>query len=549
MHNQIYGPEDLTSIHWHGLNQPGTGFFDGVVTVSQCPIVPGGNLTYRFRADEYGTGWWHSHYSAQYSAGVVGPIIIHGPNEDDYDADLGAIMVSDWFHDSYEDIVNLVLSPTTNGQPFRPFSDSNLVGGAGQFPCANVTNGAPCSVVPYTSYQFEQGKTYRIRFINSGATGFETISIDGHTMKVIANDFVPVTPYDTQFVTLGVGQRTDVLVTANAAPGNYWLRAFNSPCGDSNGPDGRAIISYVGFDPSVAPTSTGSPPPINTNCQNDPLASTVPAYPMAVTDADTTITLNIAGQVDDTGVFHWTFNGQSYGGDINNALLFQAVASQDGFQPQSNVYNTGTNGTVRLIIINNTPAPHPIHLHGHDFQVLAEGLGTWDGSIVNPSNPQRRDVHMLWPGGNPQIPNSQPSYIVLQFTQDNPGLWPLHCHIAWHLNAGMVIMILENPDEVAKIQIPDSVTQTCSALAAWKAANPSVEVDDGGLKKRDLGQRMVDFMKGGHVKHVDKHRRRGVHGWGKVTETESFDAAHYYTASHTDPTGKVEKNFAKRDEV
>lgn len=51
---------------------------------------------YRFRADSHGTSWYHSHYSAQYTAGVAGPIQIYGPSEQDYDIDLGPVMLSDW---------------------------------------------------------------------------------------------------------------------------------------------------------------------------------------------------------------------------------------------------------------------------------------------------------------------------------------------------------------------------------------------------------------------------------------------------------------------
>jgi FtsP/CotA-like multicopper oxidase with cupredoxin domain len=58
---------------------------DGVPGVSQCPIPPGGTFTYSFIADLYGTSWYHSHYSAQYAGGLIGPMIIHGPDTVKYD--------------------------------------------------------------------------------------------------------------------------------------------------------------------------------------------------------------------------------------------------------------------------------------------------------------------------------------------------------------------------------------------------------------------------------------------------------------------------------
>lgn len=61
---------------------------DGVPGVQQCPIPPGGSFTYTFLADLYGTSWYHSHYSAQYAGGAIGPMIIHGPNHVSYDIGL-----------------------------------------------------------------------------------------------------------------------------------------------------------------------------------------------------------------------------------------------------------------------------------------------------------------------------------------------------------------------------------------------------------------------------------------------------------------------------
>ena len=70
--------DEGTSMHWHGLLQTETPYYDGVPSVQQCPIAPGKSFTYRFRADLYGSSFWHSHYSAQYTDGVFGAMIIYG---------------------------------------------------------------------------------------------------------------------------------------------------------------------------------------------------------------------------------------------------------------------------------------------------------------------------------------------------------------------------------------------------------------------------------------------------------------------------------------
>lgn len=82
-----------------------------------------------------------------------------------------------------------------------------------------------------------------------------------------------------------------------------------------------------------------------------------------------------------------------------------------------------------------------MHLHGHNFWVLAEGLGQWDGSIVRPQNPQYRDTQLMQPG-NPALGPAGQSYLVLEWLADNPGVWPFHCHIAWHISGGMYINVL-----------------------------------------------------------------------------------------------------------
>ena len=118
--NKITGPEEGTSFHWHGLLQKQTPWYDGVPAVDQCPIAPGTCMTYQFLADLYGTSWYHSHYSAQYSAGLAGAMIIHGPSQAAYDIDVGPILLSDWYHQTYEQIVEAVLASPASPLPRFP---------------------------------------------------------------------------------------------------------------------------------------------------------------------------------------------------------------------------------------------------------------------------------------------------------------------------------------------------------------------------------------------------------------------------------------------
>lgn len=101
--------------------------------------------------------------------------------------------------------------------------------------------------------------------------------------------------------------------------------------------------------------------------------------------------------------------------------------------------------------------------------VIAEGLGTWDGSVVRGANPQRRDVQIVQAGG----------YLVLQFESDNPGAWPLHCHIAWHVSAGLYVTVVERPDDIAKLKVPSIMAQSCRDWAAFTNTSVVEQIDSG----------------------------------------------------------------------
>jgi hypothetical protein len=85
--------------------------------------------------------------------------------------------------------------------------------------------------------------------------------------------------------------------------------------------------------------------------------------------------------------------------------------------------------------------PHPIHLHGHDFYVVKSGPGVWDGTTngMTFNNPTRRDTATLPAGG----------HLLIAFPADNPGLWVMHCHIAWHASQGLSVQFLERKNEIA----------------------------------------------------------------------------------------------------
>lgn len=457
--NKISGPEEGVALHWHGILQKTSQWEDGVPGISQCPIPPNSTFTYSFLADLYGTTWYHSHYTAQYAGGLIGPLIIHGPETVPYDIDVGPIVITDWYHEDYTVLVEQVMTP---GAP-PPSSINALINGYNNFNCSSVTDGTPCKDnAGLASFEFTPGKVHRLRLINAGAEGMQKFSIDGHNMTVIANDFVPIIPYETQVVTLGIGQRSDVLVTGltNASSAGYLMRSdiACSVTSDTNDPTVAAIVYYTKNVPAKEPKTAAWPAVAAslTQCENDPLESTVPWFPITPDpNPATTQVIDIDFHTNETGFSLWYMNNSTFRVNYNAPILLLSHAGNNTFEPEWNVYNFGSNSSIRIVINNNNPeadfAVHPMHLHGHNFHVLDMGQGSWDGTIVNAANPQRRDVQLLPAGG----------YIVLQIEADNPGAWPLHCHIAWHVSAGLYVTVLERPDDIAQLPIPSIMAQTC----------------------------------------------------------------------------------------
>ncbi|GKZ26428.1 hypothetical protein AbraIFM66951_004932 [Aspergillus brasiliensis] len=475
--NEIYSVDEGLTLHWHGLTQKKTPWEDGVPGVTQCPIVPGSSFTYRFQADQYGTSWYHTHYSAQYTDGAYGPLIIHGPVQPgaSYDLDIGPIMISDYGRDSYFTILEEILSIP----PQFPNVDNNLINGHGVVNCSSADQ---CSTgAGYARFNFTSGKKHRLRLLNTGSNANQKFSIDGHNLTVIANDFVPLQPYTTDVVTLGVGQRADVIVEATGSPTDaYWMRAsIDIECLNATASyqTVKAAIYYEGADTTVAPTSNSTVTWESNNCRNDPLDTTVPYYPQTPPSTpELTETLEITLGQNASGNTLFFVNNSTFRANYNTPLLLLGRHGNFSYpySPQFNLHNTGANSSVRLIIYNLFAMHHPMHLHGHNFWVLADGRGEWDGVITNPSNPQRRDTQILQPG-TPE----DPAYIVLEWKADNPGVWPLHCHMSYHVSAGLLVNIVERPDEIQQLSIPSRLAKTCRDWAYFSGHEFVDEIDSG----------------------------------------------------------------------
>ncbi|KAI0521790.1 multicopper oxidase [Xylaria bambusicola] len=444
-----------TSIHWHGIRQLNSSEQDGVASITQCPVAPGDSMTYRFRATQYGSTWYHSHFSLQAWNGVFGGVIIHGPASAPYNEDKGIIALSDWFHRTTDQLY----ATASSGAP--PTAQNGLINGL------NVYDEGGSRF----ETNFESGKSYRLRLVNTAIDTMFRFGIDNHTLTVIASDLVPIVPYETDMVNVAIGQRYDVIVKADQEPGNYWMRAIPQITCTTNEMT-LNIKGIVTYDDLAVEEPVTEAWPYDDSCEDELTSNLVPHLSLdvgaATSETVMDVTLDIVG-----GFFKWKLNDNTFLSDWGEPTLEKVLTPGAVFTEQENIINLNeTNTWTYLVVESQLGLAHPVHLHGHDFFVLAqEPMATFsDDSPLNLSNPPRRDVAMLPAFG----------YLAIAFTNDNPGVWLAHCHIGWHTSQGFALQLVERNSEIGDITDLDSLQDTCAKWNDYQDTN-NVEQEDSGV--------------------------------------------------------------------
>ncbi|XP_049405802.1 laccase-7-like [Solanum stenotomum] len=477
-------PYDL-SIHWHGVFQLLSGWADGPEFATQCAIRPGNSYTYRFNlTGQEGTLWWHAHVS-WLRATVHGALIIRPKRGRSYPFPKPyrevPILLGEWWNANVVDVENEGL--TSGAAP----NNSN----------AYTINGQPGDLYPCSSNKtykliVKQGKTYLLRIINAALNNQLFLKIANHNMKVVAVDAAYTNPYITDVVVVAPGQTTDVLLTANQAPASYYMAAnpYVSVAGvpfDNTTTTG--IIVYEGAKPSTPKM------PILQAFNDTPTAHkfftnltglvTGPFWvpPPRQVDEHMFITIGLGlitcGKTGNNATCGGP-NGQRFGASMNNAsfqlptkmsmleaffnnvkgiyttdfpnqppLIFDYTNPNNSFNPSIIMTTKSTkvkklkyNATVEIVMQNTAligVENHPIHLHGFNFHVLAQGFGNYNPTIdkkkFNLFNPQERNTIAVPVGG----------WAVVRFRANNPGVWLMHCHLDVHLPWGLATaFVVEN---------------------------------------------------------------------------------------------------------
>lgn len=461
--NSLTESTNGTSIHFHGIRQNYTVQNDGVVSITQCPVAPGSSITYEWRATQYGSTWYHSHFALQAWEGVFGGILINGPATANYDVDLGHMFLNDWSHQTVDE---LYISAEVDGPPTL---DTGLLNGTNVYGDDDDAD--------QTGYRWNttltEGSTYRLRLVNAAVDTHWKFSIDNHTIGVISMDLVPIVPFNTTTLSIGMGQRYDIIIYTEGMSDvatDFWIRAIpQTACSDNDNADNiKGIISY-GTTVST-PTTTGYD--YTDSCEDEDVSTLVPYLSKTVSGSNWDIDEAASITTNDDGYFRWRLNSTSMVVEWADPTLAQIYNGTTTWDSSDAVVTLDTADEWAYVIIETTLAvPHPIHLHGFDFFVLGQGSGTYTSgsTTLNLDNPPRRDTAMLPSSG----------YLVLAFETDNPGAWLMHCHIGWHTSEGFAMQWVVRQDEITDLIDYTSLESTCDAWDTYATANSVVEDDSG----------------------------------------------------------------------
>jgi FtsP/CotA-like multicopper oxidase with cupredoxin domain len=393
-----------TLIHWHGLAPPWQQ--DGVPGISAPPIPPGGAADYDFPLRFGGTFWMHSHQGLQEQELLAAPLIIHdgraGPNEQEV-----VVMLADFSFTPPE----AIFAGLRKGSAMAGMKMSGMKMPGMKMPGMDMSDagtpakGAPPDLndVKYDAFlandrtladpeviRVAPGGTVLLRIINSSAMSAYHVDLGALQGTLIAVDGMRVQPVPGRRFPIAVAQRLDIRVTLPRAPAAHPVLAILEGERDQTGFILRAGDAPVARVPMQA--AAASPAlTLELEAQLRALA------PLAPRKADRVHLVDLTGVM---ATYVWSINGVVWNKDVPPMPVARGER-------------------VELVLHNRTKMPHPMHLHGHTFQVVEIDGRRFSGAM--------RDTVLVTPGAR----------VVVAFDADNPGWWAFHCHLLYHMDAGM----------------------------------------------------------------------------------------------------------------
>ncbi|CCK25810.1 putative multicopper oxidase [Streptomyces davaonensis JCM 4913] len=425
--NQLPG-RTTTSIHWHGIALRND--MDGVPPATQSAVRAGSTFTYRFVTDAPGTYFFHPHVGVQLDRALYAPLIVEDPREPlSYD-DEWVVVLDDWVdgvtgtpdevfaelkqgmggmdmggdsgsgmegHDMHgmgdmSDAASSSASASPDGMSSRFMlmgAESDLLGGdAGdvKYPYHLVNGRVPTDPAVYTG---KPGRRVRLRIINAGGDTAYRVALGGHQLTITHTDGFPVVHQQADALLIGMGERYDVLVTLG--DGVFPLVAL----AEGKNASGMALVRTSS---GSAPSATVRPKELDGTVMTASRLRAADDARLKSAKTDVTHQVRLTGGMMR---YDWAINGKAFDmADLDASPLLVEEGQR-----------------VRLDFVNDTTMWHPMHLHGHTYQLGDTG--------------PRKDTAIVLPKKK----------LSVFFDADNPGQWMLHCHNAYHGEAGMMALV------------------------------------------------------------------------------------------------------------
>ncbi|MCW1432455.1 copper resistance system multicopper oxidase [Novosphingobium sp. JCM 18896] len=496
--------DEDSSIHWHGLILP--FHMDGVPGVSFPGIKPRSTFVYEFPIGQYGTYWYHSHSGLQEQLGLYGPIVIDPKGEDPIRSDREHVIVLSDHSQAHPHTLFKKLKQQGGYFNYQKQTLAGLLAGRDQTERDRLawakmrmepTDISDVTGVAYTylvnghgpednwTALFRPGERVRLRIINASAMTTFNFRIPGLTLTVVQADGLAVRPVSVDELQIAVAETYDLVVE----PTEGTAYTIIGETVDRSGLARATLAPRAGMIAPVPPLRarpladmkdmgigsmepTAKAPASSCSPEHAAMGHCAPAREGAAHDhgsgkmAHAMRDMRVAPEVKDTPTVQTISPmpvdrtgepGQGLENVGHRVLVYQdliAVERNPDLRAPGRslrIHLTGNmerymwafdgvklnevtapiafrkNERVRVTLVNDTMMGHPIHLHGHFFELVA-GHGEFAA---------RKHTVQVQPGGT----------VTFDLTADAVGDWAFHCHLLYHMHAGMMQIVTVRPDE------------------------------------------------------------------------------------------------------
>ncbi len=391
-----------TLVHWHGLLPPYGQ--DGVPDLPQ-PLLPSGqSYDYDFPLDTPGTHWMHAH-TLQEQQLMAAPLIVTDPADAARDEQPVVVLFHDFSFKSPEEL----LAGLRGAQAMGGMPEGGGMAGMSNMPGHNMAGGMAMDIndIDYDAYlandrtlddpvvfRVERGGHVRLRLINGATATAFWIDLGQLAGEAIAVDGNPILPVSGKRFPLAMGQRIDIRIALPKAEGAWPILALREGAAERTG---FVLATKAGAVRRMAPVGEQPTEALGLDLESGLTA----ARPFAEQPADRRETLALGG---DMAAYIWTLNGRVF--EQHEPLRVRA------------------GDRVEVTMVNRSMMGHPMHLHGHHFQVVAIDGRRFGGAV--------RDT--VW------VPPMRE--VTIAFDAKNAGRWALHCHHLYHMASGMMTTVV-----------------------------------------------------------------------------------------------------------